>query len=165
MRKRAEIILIAIGITAIIAGIYIYVTFYTPASREGGVKVIEVPKGASFRVVAMSLEKAGIIRSSGSLVLAANILGANKKAKAGEYEFSPAMTPMEVLELLIKGRVKRHLVTMPEGFSVREVASVLGEKGLVDEKEFLSRAFDARFAASLGLEGQTLEGYLFPDTY
>ncbi len=165
MRKRAQIILLVLVIIAIIAGIHIYITFYTPASREGGVKVVNIQKGTSFRVVAVNLEKAGIIKSSGSLVLAANLLGANKKAKAGEYELSPSMTPMEVLEVLIKGRVKRHLVTIPEGFNIQEVASVLGEKGLVDEKEFVSKAADTKFVASLGLEGQTLEGYLFPDTY
>lgn len=165
MRKRAEIALLVILIAAIVAGIHIYITFYTPASREGGIKIINIQKGASFRVVAASLERAGVIRDSGSLILAANLLGAYKKVKAGEYELSPAMTPMEVLEVLIKGRVKRHLVTIPEGFNIKEVASILGEKGLMDEKEFLARATDARLVASLGLEGSTLEGYLFPDTY
>ncbi|MBI5642318.1 MAG: endolytic transglycosylase MltG [Deltaproteobacteria bacterium] len=165
MRKWFETILLFLLMAGSLLAIHFYITFYTPASREGGIRVIYIQKGMSFRVVAANLEKAGVVRDSDSLILAANLLGAYKKIKAGEYEFNRAMTPMEVLEILIKGRVKRHLITIPEGYNIKDVAAVLKEAGLATERDFIEKATDKRFVASLGMEGATLEGYLFPDTY
>lgn len=165
MRKRLETIALILVMAASLLAIHVYITFFTPASRDSSVKLIYVQKGTSFRVVASNLEKAGVVKDSDSLVWAASLLGAYKKIKAGEYELMATMTPMEVLEILIKGRVKRHLVTIPEGYNVREVALVMGAAGLADPDEFMKRSSDARLVASLGLEGETLEGYLFPDTY
>ena len=57
-------------------------------------------------------------------------------------------------------------VTIPEGFTVRQIASLLKQRGIIeDEEEFCRLAFDPRFVRSLGIEDRTLEGYLFPDTY
>lgn len=165
MRKRLETIALILVMAASLLAIHVYITFFTPASRDSSVKLVYVQKGTSFRVVASNLEKAGVVKDSDSLVWAASLLGAYKKIKAGEYELMATMTPMEVLEILIKGRVKRHLVTIPEGYNVREVALVLSAAGLADPDEFVKKATDARLVASLGLEGETLEGYLFPDTY
>ncbi|MBI4949766.1 MAG: endolytic transglycosylase MltG [Deltaproteobacteria bacterium] len=165
MRKRLETIVLLLVMAASLLAVHVYITFYTPASRDSSVKLVYVQKGASFRVVASNLEKAGVVKDSDSLVWAASLLGAYKKIKAGEYEFMATMTPMEVLEILIKGKVKRHLVTIPEGYNIREVALVLSEAGLVDPDDFVKHATDGKLVASLGLEGDTLEGYLFPDTY
>lgn len=165
MRKRLEIILLVVFIIVSLIGTHLYITFFTPASREKVTKVMNVPKGASFRVIANNLEKAGVVRNSDSFIFIASLLGTYKKVKAGEYEFNTAMTPIEVLDFLVKGKVKKHLVTIPEGFNLKDVASALKQAGLADENEFLARATDKKFAASLALDGPTFEGYLFPDTY
>lgn len=165
MRKRFEKILIIVIAAVLIAATHLYITFYTPVSRDGAVQTVNVPRGASFRLVAEDLEKAGVIRNSETLIFAANILGANTKIKAGEYEFSAAMTPVEILEYLVKGRVKRHLITIPEGYNIRDIAAVLDEEGLVSAEAFIRRASDKGFASSVGIDGASFEGYLFPDTY
>jgi UPF0755 protein len=165
MRKRAELTVFLILTALTLAVTHAYVGLCVPPSREGGKLTINVPRGASFRVVADGLEKAGAVRSSGSLVFAARLLGAYKKIQAGEYEFDRSMSPLDVLDHLVKGRVRRHQLTIPEGYNLREVAATLMEAGLADEAEFVRKATDARLAASLGLEGATSEGYLFPDTY
>ena len=145
---------------------HLYIAFYSPVSRNAyNMVTFNVQKGAGFRVVASNLEDAGVIRDSESFIFAASLLGAYKKIKAGEYELNGSMTPMEVLDALVKGRVKRHLVTIPEGYNMREIASALEREGLADEKEFLSKYDDNAFVRSLGVEGPALEGYLFPDTY
>lgn len=165
MRKRIEKIIILALIVVNLAGVHLYITFYTPASRNASPTVVSIPRGLSFRVIANNLEDAGVIRSADSFIFAAGLLGANKKIKAGEYELSGAMSPMEILNLLVKGEVKRYFVTVPEGYSARDIARLLAGAGLADEQTFLSRAGDAGVAASLGVDGPTLEGYLFPDTY
>lgn len=165
MRKLLKISLAVIVTALLLSAAHLYITFYTPASRDSGIKIINIQKGASFRVIASDLEAAGVVKDADSLILAARILGAYTRVKAGEYEFTTDMTAMEVLEYLLKGKVKKHLVTIPEGYNIREIAAVLKDAGLVEEAVFVARAADAGVAASFGLEGRTLEGYLFPDTY
>lgn len=165
MRKLLKISLAVIISALLLSAAHLYITFYTPASRDSSVKIINIQKGASFRVIASDLETAGVVKDADSLILAARILGAYTRVKAGEYEFTTDMTAMEVLEYLLKGKVKKYLVTIPEGYNIREIAAVLKDAGLVEEAVFFARATDAGLAASLGLEGRTLEGYLFPDTY
>ena len=56
-------------------------------------------------------------------------------------------------------------VTIPEGFTLQQIAQRLSEDNLVEEKVFLSSARDPQWLDQLGIEGPSLEGYLFPDTY
>ncbi|MBI5234781.1 MAG: endolytic transglycosylase MltG [Deltaproteobacteria bacterium] len=162
---RIEIIVIIVLTFALLASAHLYVMLYSSASTDGTTLTVVVPKGASFKAVATSLEKAGVIRDAKALSFAARITGAYRKVRAGEYEFRASMPPMEILDALVEGRVKKYQVTIPEGYNVYEVALALAHAGLADEADFLARARDPRFVASLGLEGQSAEGYLFPDTY
>lgn len=165
MRRRFESI-IFIAITFLSLGLtHLYVTFYSPASRQGTMKLIYIPRGTSFRMIAQDLEKAGIVRDSDSFIFAASLFGAYKKVKAGEYEFLSSMPPIEILDMLVKGRVKNYSVTIPEGYNIYEVADAVAATNLVTREAFLSKVTDKKFVASLGFEGHSLEGYLYPDTY
>lgn len=160
-----------------LAAVHFYSLLYTPASLEGGqggqggaagegvTRTILVPRGASFRVVANLLEREGLVKDSGTLALAAALKGAQKKIKAGEYELSSAMTPMEILGRLVAGRTKQYSVTFPEGYGIKEIAAALEGAGIAKKDEFIRKAMDKRLAVSLGIDGPSLEGYLFPDTY
>lgn len=166
MRKQIEKAVIIVLSALVVLGTHLYITFFTPASAgDKSIQTIYIPKGTSFRVVAASLERSGIIRDSGTLERAASFLGAYKKIKAGEYELSSSMTPVEILNILVEGRVKKYLVTIPEGFNIKEIAATLNAAGLVETDEFLEKAMDRAYVQRLGFSGQTLEGYLFPDTY
>ena len=165
MRKHIETLIIVLVVGLLLAATHLYITFYTPPSDERVLKTVSIERGMSFRLIAEDLEKAGVVRDAESFGLAARILGAYKKVKAGEYEFTTNMTPIEVLEQLVKGKIKRYFVTIPEGYSVKEIAAALKSAGLVEPDVFVARALDPDLAASLGVAGPTLEGYLFPDTY
>lgn len=165
MRTRIETAVIILLTVLTLVGIHFTVVFLSPVSMDSRVKTVMVEKGASFRVVALTLEKEGLIRDAGGFSFAAKFFGAYKKIRAGEYEMAPSMTPVAILGALVKGRVKRYPVTIPEGYNIREIASAVAATGLVDEKAFAARALDASLAATLGIAGGTLEGYLFPDTY
>lgn len=165
MKKHLGKILLLASAALLVVATHIYITLYTPPSDRPEVRVVLVERGSSFSMVAEKLEKAGVVRSADSFSFAARLLGAYRKVKAGEYEFTTDMPPLEVIDYLVKGRVKKYMVTVPEGFSVREIAAALEAAGLVQKDLFMARALDPALAKSLGLEGPTLEGYLFPDTY
>jgi UPF0755 protein len=174
MRKRVETILWLSAALVCLAAVHSYSVLYTPASWERGeggeagkpvTTTVTVARGASFRVVANMLEREGIVKDSKALAFAAALKGAQKKIKAGEYELSSAMTPMEILEHLVEGRTKHYSITFPEGYNIKEIAASLEGAGLADRNGFIKKAKDKRVVAALGLEGPGLEGYLFPDTY
>ncbi len=78
------------------------------------------------------------------------------------------MLPLDVLDALVKGQAKQHLVTIPEGYTLSQIAQLLEDLNLVEKKGFLQKASSPAFINVLGLSevaGTTLEGYLFPDTY
>jgi UPF0755 protein len=136
-----------------------------PPSGEPREVVFEVPRGANLASVARDLERAGVIRSAVSFQLLARATRRADALRAGEYALSPALAADQVLEKLASGKVMTHRVVLPEGLSMREVAARFEAAGLVSAPEFLAVATDPTLPLRLGVDGTTLEGYLFPETY
>jgi UPF0755 protein len=99
------------------------------------------------------------------LVLAGRALGIDRQLKSGEYEIAPGITPLELLEKIVSGAVKTYAVTLPEGLRLDEIAGRLAAPGIVGADEFLAAVRSREFARALGVEADTLEGYLYPETY
>jgi UPF0755 protein len=106
-----------------------------------------------------------LIKSSSVFVLFGKSRSVDRKVHAGEYELNPGMTPAEILSKLLNGQVLLHSLTIPEGLTITQIADVASQQGLTDRVEFLRLAKDREFIASLGIKAETLEGYLYPDTY
>jgi UPF0755 protein len=123
-------------------------------------------RGTTFQEVVHVLDEEGLLRSPTRFYLMARALGIGDRVQAGEYELSTAMIPSVILHKLITGDVVKYQVTIPEGYTVRQIGVRLAERGIIDEQEeFLSVAFSSDFTAGLGIGGDGVEGYLFPDTY
>jgi UPF0755 protein len=125
----------------------------------------EVHPGDSLGRVADALEEKGLIRNARVTRWLAKTDHLSSQIKSGEYELSTTQSTQEILETLSKGRVRTHVVVIPEGQRAREIADRLAEAGLADRDAFLAVVFDPEIASRLGVEGSSLEGYLFPDTY
>lgn len=162
---KIESILIVVSTIVVLIITHIYTFLYTPPSKERTTKTIFISHGASFSIIARELEKEAVISDAGKFALLAKFNGAITKIKAGEYEFTTSMLPSEVLDMIVTGRVKYYTVTIPEGYNIKEIATILTNINIVDKNSFLAKATDAAFAASLGIDGGNVEGYLFPDTY
>ena len=136
-----------------------------PPSDEPREVVFEVPRGALLGPVARDLEAAGVIRSAWSFQLLARASARAAALRAGEYALSPSLAADEVLERLASGSVMTHRVVLPEGLTMSEVAARFEAAGLVSAAEFLAAARDPTLPLLFGVDGTTLEGYLFPETY
>ncbi|MBI5893749.1 MAG: endolytic transglycosylase MltG [Deltaproteobacteria bacterium] len=165
MKNRFETIIFIILTIALLIATYTYVFIFTPPGKEKIVKTIFIPQGASFRIIAKELETSGIITDADKFSMLAEFKGALKKIKAGEYEFTTGMFPVQVLEKLVKGEVKEYNITIPEGYNIMEIAETLDAQGFVKKNDFIARAADKTFIASFKIDGTSFEGYLFPDTY
>ncbi len=145
-----------------------YYELTLPAASPGeevAPKIVYLQPGTPFKRVAHILAQKGIIRSSLGFTIEALRLGLINKLKAGEYELDPRKSPAEILKTLAEGRVLTHMVTIPEGYNLWEIADLLEQAGLVSREAFLSAASDEKLLKKLHIPGHTAEGYLFPDTY
>jgi UPF0755 protein len=140
-----------------------------PADPAGSPKVVVIPAGASAVDIGRQLESAGIVRRASDFVWAVRLRGVGGRLQGGEYRLSPAMSLLEVVDVLARGQVLLHDVTIPEGYTAAEGARVLAEAGLGDRGRLEELAL--RGAARLphpflrSVPTGSLEGYLFPDTY
>lgn len=136
-----------------------------PAAQEPRQTLFVVERGASLGSVTRRLEAAGLIRSALAAELAARFDGIEGRLQVGEYELSPHESARRILEIITTGRVVTYAVTVPEGSRAVEIAQRLEDAGLVDAAAFLDVVRDPEFVRSLAIDGDSLEGYLYPDTY
>ena len=136
-----------------------------PLRETEVVKIINIPPGTCLNKLSSLLCSEGIIRSKHIFSLLVRLKKADIKIKAGEYQFSNRMFPAEILSKLIRGEQVKYTVIIPEGLSITQIANLYEKVGLANKDKFIRLANDPQFVASLGMEGNTLEGYLFPDTY
>jgi UPF0755 protein len=126
---------------------------------------VEVPAALGVRGIARLLAERGVIRSEIVFTGLAFLRGTARSLKAGEYEVPQGAPLLAVLQLLESGRVKPHLLVLPEGFTLRELARQVEAEGIAPAAEVLRTASSPRMTWSVGIESDSLEGYLFPDTY
>ena len=125
--------------------------------------VYTVPSGASVARVARDLEAARLIDSAWRLELHARWSGAASRIKAGEYAFEPGLTPLDVLDRLVAGKVVQHPFTIIEGWTFRELRRRIAESDKLVQT--LGGLADEQAMARLGLDGLHPEGRFFPETY
>ncbi len=136
-----------------------------PVGGDSGDAIFVVPSGATLGSVARELEAAGLVRSRLALEGLGRLLGVAHELRSGEYELSGRLSPREILERLVEGRVRTLEVVVPEGLAAAEIARRLEESGLARTEAFLAVVREPGLPAALGVEGASLEGYLFPETY
>ena len=136
-----------------------------PVNTTGENRDFVVDEGATLNQVAADLKTAHMIRSSILFRLAGRFKGYDHHIKTGEYRLNGAMPPLKILEILKEGRIITHPITIPEGFTLNQIAELLDQKGLSNKASFIQQAKDKSRIAQLDLSGDTLEGYLYPDTY
>jgi UPF0755 protein len=136
-----------------------------PVDQEGRNQIFVVEEGATLNRVAADLEAAHLIRSSTLFRLASRFMENDHLIKTGEYRLSSAMPPLKILDNLQKGRIITYAITIPEGFNLYQIAELFAQKGMADKEAFIERATDKSSVQRFGLVGDTLEGYLYPDTY
>jgi len=122
---------------------------------------------ATWRKVAPQLEAQGIIPSAFALRVYARLYRQDALLKAGEYELSGKMAPVQIMALLNSGRVHAFWVTIPEGKWASEVEAYFAGHWPDAPADFSALVHDAGAWQHdfPFLRGATLEGYLFPDTY
>jgi len=145
----------------------IYHIFLAPPSliSKAERKEICIRQGMNVAEIGGFLLKEGIIDDAKSFVYLAKIRGVERELKAGRYILKLNIPELDAVKILNKGGSISGNVTIPEGLTIKEVAAVLKKYTDIDEEEFLNLTNDKKFIEELGIDGTSLEGYLYPDTY
>lgn len=161
------LVLCAAGIAGYLAAQWLLLPFVdqTRASEPPAVRIIVVSEGTTFRQLAAMLENERLIASQWGFEVLGRLTLADRRIPAGEYALHAGMRPTEILRLLRNGHVVHYPVTIPEGYTVAQIASLFEQKELADKAEFLGLARNRDFIRTQGLDVSSLEGYLFPNTY
>lgn len=136
-----------------------------PVGTNSTTVAIEIKPRMTLKQVANHLANNELILSATSFRLLAYIGKKRGRVQAGEYELSPSMLPLEILKKINSGQTIKYPVTIPEGYRITEIATLFAQKGLADKNKLIQLARDHEFIESLGVHANTLEGYLFPETY
>jgi UPF0755 protein len=152
-------------LAAVLTGVAFVHYAGSPVNHFTTPKIVDIPKGAGFFRITEIMNDAGLVANRPFFWLLAIGKGVTKHIRAGEYEIIASLSPSEILDKLVRGEIKSYTVMFPEDITVNEVAKRLLVDKLINEKEFMALAVDREFMASLGIEADSIEGYLFPETY
>jgi UPF0755 protein len=126
---------------------------------------VTIPKGASLKQVSATLQDYNIIRNERSFLLAVKTLGYEKDIPAGRFKLLNASTNFDIIDQLVNGIQVNKRVTILEGWTMDAIAKELNNKIGVDQDEFKSACKNELLLWKWGISEDSVEGYLFPNTY
>lgn len=148
---------------ALMAAAYVSAFLLTPRQGHSMVVEVQVRRGDTFASVARELQRKGLVSQPRLFALWARLRGLDTGMHRGIYRFEGAVSPAAVLDGLVRGRTAVHKVTVPEGFTVRQIGRLLVGRGLAAPERFAAAVSEPALLASI--RTGSLEGYLFPSTY
>ncbi len=150
--------------------------FLSPADKSDTEKIeVIIEKGLGQRGIAKLLKEEGLIKNDLVFLFYAHISDNYDSLQAGTYGLSPSMGVKEITRAISEGKVMSNsfTITLPEGLTVKEMDSKFADKRVFERGEFEKAAtmssdeayekYKLEFLS--GLKSDTLEGFLFPDTY
>ena len=138
---------------------------YVPVTPPSGQTFVLLHPGYSTRHIAAELKKDGIIRSETAFLLW-HLARPKPSLKAGEYLFERGATLPQVYDRIVRGDIYFHVVTIPEGYTMFDIAKAIEDAGLGSAADFLHIAETrTQLISDLAPQAKSLEGYLFPNTY
>lgn len=145
---------------------YQYYEYKAERKQEKTVEsIIIIKKGSSLSSISKALYNANIINKQWQFKTLAALNGVTTKLKSGRYKFTNTQSIEEILNTLVSGSVFNNRIRIPEGIRSWELASLLSKKLGIDSTVFIELIHNKQFIASFGIKENSLEGYLFPDTY
>jgi UPF0755 protein len=141
----------------LIAILFITAIYFPLEENSATQKVVNIPSGTNAKEIVDVLEKNEIIRKNNyTFRILIKLSKLEDKLKFGEYNLSPSMNMLQILDKLVKGEVIAYKITIPEGYTYTQIAELLDKKEIVEKESFLKLVNDGE---------KFWEGYLFPDTY
>lgn len=164
---RKPLILVGAGIAAVIL-IGLAVMFISLRSVSDGSRHVDfaVKAGSNLSSVTTRLAEAKLIQSQFFFKLYMRMTGKAGKLKFGVYDLHDGMSASKLAQALTSGKTKTISITIAEGLHNRQIADLFVQKKFFSSRdEFLQYAAKKPILDKYKIPAQSVEGYLFPDTY
>lgn len=126
---------------------------------------VEVRRGQNTQAILQNLQRNGILRDEWIPLVYMKLLRSRDSLKAGVYEFDRALAPVDVIDKLVAGDVILKTITIREGLDRFAIAKIFADAGLGTVEQWHEVTGQADLVRDIAPEAESLEGYLFPDTY
>ena len=126
---------------------------------------VVIRQGAASGEIGRALADAHVVSDARLFRIALWWTAQGRNLKAGEYRFDHAVTPLDVVEVLVRGEVYTERLTFPEGLTIEEMSKLYESHGFGRARDFVEASRNVQRIADLDPEATDLEGYLFPETY
>ena len=150
-----------------VSGLFFY-HYYLPhpsADFEGQTRYLLVRAGDNIEKIADNLEEMGAISSKSIFVFFSRLLNKDRLMKAGRYAIKPNSSLAYIVGRITRGESTPFDITIPEGYTISQIANLLESSVEADMTEFRAAVTDPKLIDSLGIRAKNLEGYLAPSTY
>lgn len=145
------------------AGMYVWSTLIKPT--DSGACSLKIARGEPTMLVLRQLADARLVPSVFAGRLYLEIQGRGRSPHWGEYEFEANPRPIDVLEIILEGRVKTFSITILEGTNSEQIGAQLTTMGLTGADSWNDIVKNTAWISTVAPEAESLEGFLFPDTY
>jgi UPF0755 protein len=152
-------------IALLIGGYTADVLYHRPTEGRGREVRITIEKGQAFSTIFDAITAEGLIVHPRAMRIYAYLMRYDRRVQAGTYRFTVGETARGILNKMISGDVLTVAVTIPEGYMYQQIAGVLVSRAGIDSTAFSELFAEREVLEAFGIEGPSLEGYLFPDTY
>lgn len=169
-RRRLLVIFVALLVISGILGNRLIDQQYLPLDPNDKKTVdIIIPAESNARQIAAILEENHLIRSDNAFLTYCRKEKLDAQLKPGHYTFSRSQSVAQIAGSIANGQVVKIKVTVPEGYTVKEIGAMLAEKGVCTEaswQEAINADYSYDFLNNVPESSKyRLEGFLFPDTY
>lgn len=168
MHKRWWVIAVIAMLICLLCGGILFARALSPVKQTKQNVYFRIYSNERFSDVLSRLEKDGLIRSAAAVRLYFFFSGDPGMLKYGTYEIDPSRSAVEIIRSITRSDPIRQMVLIREGLWTEEVCELLSEKSVATKEELQScLSTPEAFQESYGFVPATdsLEGYLFPDTY
>jgi len=158
----ARVILSAV---AILAAAILFLPGLNSVRTEGTPTTINIHRGTGFRQIVDKLQDAKVIRFRWPLLVTGTIFPELHKIKPGRYSVPLNLSTFSLLQHLHSSPQDEVQLMIPNGIEQRKIAGIIAANLDIDSTAFMAASRDPKFLVSLGIKGESTEGYLFPGTY
>ena len=132
-------------------------------SEEAGSVIVSIERGESLNQILTKLESKNVVEARWFKWLV-RFEGAANEIQAGEYEFSPGLTPPQILVYLLKGKVNQYAITIIEGDTFKDVLIDMHSHPAI-KNTLPEKAEMKQYLELMNIPEKHLEGLLMPETY
>jgi len=167
LKSRKFLVFTGGGVVAV-AVVFAAVTFFSLRSVADGSRHVDfaVRSGSNLANVSTRLAEANLIHSQFFFKLYMRLTGKSGRIKFGVYDLTDGMSASKIAQVITSGKTKTISITIAEGLHDRQIGDLFVEKKFFSSRdEFLQYAARKNILDKYKIPAQSVEGYLFPDTY